>query len=154
MFTDIEGSTTMLARLGDTAWLKVLRRHDETLRELFRRYGGDELTGTGDGFFVGFPTADAALDCALDVQRTVDEVRVRVGVHFTEANRDQGGLSGRGVHEAARISALGAGGDIVVSHVTLEQATKPYPTRETRTVSLKGLPGEMQIAYLAHGEQR
>ena len=154
MFTDIEGSTTMLAQLGDTAWLKVLRRHDETLRELFRRHGGDELTGTGDGFFVGFPTADAALDCALDVQRTVEEVRVRVGVHFTEANRDQGGLSGRGVHEAARISALGAGGDIVVSHATLEQATKPYPTRETRTVCLKGLPGEMQIAYLAHGEQR
>ncbi|MDP9336274.1 MAG: adenylate/guanylate cyclase domain-containing protein [Actinomycetota bacterium] len=152
MFTDIEGSSKMLAELGDEAWLKVLRRHDNTLRELFGRYRGEELTGTGDGFFVGFPTADSALDCALDIQRTVEQVRVRVGVHFTEASRDQSGLSGRGVHEAARISAIGSGGDVVVSTATLERATKRYPTRETRTVGLKGLPGEMQIAYLAHGE--
>jgi class 3 adenylate cyclase len=149
MFTDIEGSTTTLAELGDTAWLKVLRRHDDALRGLFGRYGGEELTGTGDGFFVGFPTADAALDCALDIQRSIEEVRVRVGVHYTEVSRDQGGLSGRGVHEAARISALGSGGDIVVSGATLERATKPYRTREIRTVGLKGLPGEMQVAYLA-----
>jgi len=118
-------------------------------RGLFGRHRGEELTGTGDGFFVGFPTADGALDCALDIERTIEEVRVRVGVHYTEASRDHAGLSGRGVHEAARISALGSGGDIVVSSVTLERASKHYPTRETRTVGLKGLPGEMQVAYLA-----
>ena len=154
MFTDIEDSTATLAQLGDEEWLKVLRRHDVALRELFRRHNGEVLTGTGDGFFAGFPTADDALDCALAIQYTVDEVRVRVGVHHTEANRDHGGLSGRGVHEAARISALGSGGDVVVSKVTLEHATKPYATRETRTVCLKGLPGEMTVAYLAHEEQR
>jgi class 3 adenylate cyclase len=152
MFTDIEGSTAMMSRLGDAAWLKVLRRHDDALRGLFGRYRGEELTGTGDGFFVGFPTADSALDCAVDIQRTVEEVRVRVGVHLTEATRDRGGFSGRGVHEAARISALGSGGDIVVSSVTLELATKAYRTREIRTVGLKGLPGEMQVAFL-EGEQ-
>lgn len=154
MFTDIEGSTTMLAELGDAAWHKAPRRHDSTLREIFGRYSGDEFLDTGDGFFVGFPTADAALDCALDIQRTVEDVRVRIGVHFTVASRDQSGLSGRGVHEAARISALGSGGDVVVSTTTLQHATKPYPTSGTRTVGLKGLPGDMQIAYLAQGEQR
>jgi class 3 adenylate cyclase len=55
------------------------------------------------------------------------------------------------VDEAARISALGSGGDVVVSGTTLERATKPYRTRETRTVALRGLPGEMQVAHLAHG---
>ena len=154
MFTDIEDSTATLAELGDERWLKVLRRHDATLHDLFRRHHGEVLTGTGDGFFAGFPTADDALDCALAIQRTVEEVRVRVGVHFTEANRDHGGLSGRGVHEAARISALGSGGDVVVSNATLEHATKSYPTRETQVVCLKGLPGEMTVAFLAHGEQR
>jgi class 3 adenylate cyclase len=154
MFTDIEDSTATLAELGDEAWLKVLRRHDETLRELFRRYGGEVLTGTGDGFFAGFPTADDALDCALAIQRNVEEVRVRVGVHLTEAIRDDSGLSGRGVHEAARISALGSGGDVVVSGVTLEHATRSYATREMQSVSLKGLPGEMVVAYLSGVEQR
>jgi class 3 adenylate cyclase len=151
MFTDIEGSTTMLAQLGDAAWVKVLRRHDRALRDLFGRHGGKELTGTGDGFFVGFSTPDSALECALAIQDTVEEVKVRVGVHFTEVNLDSSGLSGRGVHEAARISALGAGGDIVVSRATLDRAAKSYRTRETRMVSLKGLPGETEVAYLAWG---
>lgn len=153
MFTDIEGSTTLLTQLGDTEWLKVLRHHDRILRELFERHGGEILSGTGDGFFVGFPTPDAGLDCALDIQRAPQDVRVRVGVHYAEASRDHGGFSGRGVHEAARISALGCGGDIVVSAATLEHTTKHYPTRDAQTVGLKGLPGEMQIAYLEVAER-
>lgn len=148
MFTDIEGSTQMLAELGDAAWLEVLRRHDDCLRDLFARHKGSVLTGTGDGFFAGFPSADHALECAVEIQRTVEEVRVRIGVHLAEVNRDRGGYSGRGVHEAARISALGAGGDIVVSSAALAGATATRPTRETRTVELKGLPGEMEIAFL------
>ncbi len=148
MFTDIEGSTKMLSELGDAAWLEVLRRHDDCLRELFARHGGEVLTGTGDGFFVGFPTADGALDCAADIHQTVQDLRVRIGVHFAEVNRDSGGYSGRGVHEAARISALGAGGDIVVSAATLERATTARSIRETQTVVLKGLPGETQISFL------
>ena len=149
MFTDIEGSTQMLTQLGDAAWLEVLRRHDDCLRGLFARHSGDVLTGTGDGFFIGFPTVDAALNCAADIQRTVHDLRVRIGVHFAEVNRDRSGYSGRGVHEAARICALGCGGDIVVSSTTLEHAAMLPQTRETRTVALKGLPGEMRVAFLA-----
>jgi class 3 adenylate cyclase len=149
MFTDIEGSTAMLASMGDEAWLAVLRQHDNTLRSLFATHHGEVYTGTGDGFFVGFPSVDNALMCANAIQAAMDEVRVRIGVHFAEASRDAGGISGRGVHEAARISALGSGGDIVVSSATLERATKPYRTRDIRTVELKGLPGQMQVAYLA-----
>ena len=107
MFTDIEGSTAMLASLGDAAWLAVLRRHDTTVQSLFARHGGEIFAGTGDGFFVGFPSVDSALACAIGIQGAMDEVRVRIGIHFAEASRDAGGISGRGVHEAARISALG-----------------------------------------------
>ena len=63
MFTDIEGSTAMLASLGDEAWLAVLRRHDATLRSLFATHRGEVYTGTGDGFFVGFQSVDNA-SCA------------------------------------------------------------------------------------------
>ncbi|MHB8464680.1 MAG: adenylate/guanylate cyclase domain-containing protein [Acidimicrobiales bacterium] len=148
MFTDIEGSTAMLTELGDNAWLAVLRRHDAALRQLFVRFDGEELTSTGDGFFVDFPTADDAIGCALEIQRAVREVRVRVGVHLAEANLDRGGYSGRGIHEAARVSAVGRGGDIVVSAETLERATNDYPVRERQTVQLKGLPGTMELAFL------
>jgi len=64
---------------------------------------------------------------------------------------DEGGISGRGVHEAARISALGAGGEIVISDVALNAVSQEYLTREMRTVVLKGLPGEIQVAFLACG---
>lgn len=148
MFTDIEGSTEMLADLGDAAWREVLRRHDDCLRDLFARHRGKVLTGTGDGFFVGFPTSDDALDCAAEIQGTVEEVRVRIGVHLAEVNRDRDGYSGRGVHEAARISALGAGGDIVVSSAALQGTAASRRTYGTRTVELKGLPGEMEVAFL------
>ena len=138
MFTDIEGSTTLLTQLGDTEWLKVLRHHDSILRELFERHGGEILTGTGDGFFVGFPTPDAGLDCALDIQRAKQDVRVRVGVHYAEASRDHGGFSGRGVHEAARISALGCGGDIVVSAATLGAHNEALPDARCADRRLEG----------------
>ena len=78
----------------------------------------------------------------------MDEVRVRIGVHFAEASRDAGGISGRGVHEAARIAALGAGGDVVASISTLALATKEVHTGAVRTIELKGLPGEMEVATL------
>ncbi len=148
MFTDIEGSTALLASMGDEAWLAVLRRHDSTLRSLFAEHRGEVYTGTGDGFFIGFPSVDSAMACALAIQSAIDEVRVRIGVHFAEANRDSGGISGRGVHEAARISALGAGGEIVASTATLALATGKIRSRAVRTVVLKGLPGEMEVATL------
>jgi len=148
MFTDIEGSTAMLASMGDEAWLAVLRRHDATLRSLFATHRGEVYTGTGDGFFVGFHSVDNALMCAIAIQAAMDEVRIRIGVHFAEASRDAGGISGRGVHEAARISALGAGGDVVASTSTLALATEDLRTRAVRTLQLKGLPGEMEVATL------
>ncbi len=148
MFTDIEGSTALLASMGDEAWLAVLRRHDAILRSLFVAHRGEVYTGTGDGFFVGFASVDNALACAMAIQAATDEVRVRIGVHFAETNRDRRGISGRGVHEAARISALGAGGEIVASRSTLELASGKIRISGERTVELKGLPGDMEVATL------
>lgn len=148
MFTDIEDSTVMLARLGDEAWLDVLRRHHATLRRLFTRFGGEEVTDTGDGFFVSFPTADAALGCAMSIQREVEDVRVRIGVHLAEAIRHGRQYNGRGIHETARISATAAGGEIVVSRATLERSGADYAVERSCSVALKGLPGEMELAYL------
>src|SRR5256884_843867 len=120
MFTDIEDSTTMLATMGDDRWSEVLRWHDSTLRRLFERYDGQEIKqrGGGDGFFVAFGSADAALDCALAIQAAMTDgagdrrppIRVRVGAHEAEATRSVDDYGGRGVHEAARIPALATGG--------------------------------------------
>jgi class 3 adenylate cyclase len=51
LFTDIEGSTRLLAELGD-AYGDLLDEHRRTLREVFARNGGVEVDTQGDAFFV------------------------------------------------------------------------------------------------------
>ena len=53
-FTDIEGSTAMLARLGRGAYALVLNRHREILRRAWVSHGGAEVSTDGDSFFVAF----------------------------------------------------------------------------------------------------
>ncbi len=158
MFTDIEDSTTMLATMGDDRWSEVLRWHDSTLRRLFERYDGQEIKqrGGGDGFFVAFASADAALDCALAIQAAMTDgagdrrppIRVRVGAHEAEATRSVDDYGGRGVHEAARIAALASGGEVLVSIRTVESAGSRHPVTETRSAELKGLAEPVIIASL------
>jgi class 3 adenylate cyclase len=158
MFTDIEDSTTMLATMGDDRWSEVLRWHDSTLRRLFDRFDGQEIKqrGGGDGFFVAFASAEAALDCALAIQTAVTEsapdrhppIRVRVGAHEAEATRSFDDYGGRGVHEAARIAALASGGEVLVSIRTVESAGSRHPVTETRSAGLKGLAEPVVVASL------
>jgi class 3 adenylate cyclase len=150
MFTDIVKSTNLAEAIGDDAWGTLLSWHDETLRGLFAMHRGEEVVSTGDGFFVGFDSPDAALGCAVAIQRTLAEHRrahgfapqVRIGVHATPATRVEANYHGKGVHEAARIAALAEAGEIFASRETGEG----FPgASEPRTVTLKGISEPMQI---------
>ena len=154
MFTDIVGSTNLLEMLGDEAWNDLLRWHNETLRGLFVSFEGDEVAATGDGFFVGFDSPDAALACAVAVQRTLLEHRqkhgfapqVRIGVHASGATQVGRNFQGKGVHEAARIAALAEGGQILASQETATGGR--YPAGDARTVTLKGISAPMEIVTI------
>lgn len=158
VFTDIEDSTAMLTAVGDDRWSEVLRWHDATLRRLFERFDGQEIKqrGGGDGFFVAFPSAGAALDCAVAIQKAMNAdppdgrpaLRVRIGVHEAEATRTFDDYGGRGVHEAARIAALATGGEVLVSTRTLDSAGSRHPATDTRSAVLKGLVDPVDIASL------
>jgi class 3 adenylate cyclase len=151
MFTDIVGSTNLLELLGDDAWHDLLRWHDETLRGLFASHQGQEATATGDGFFVGFDSPDAALACAVAIQRRLAEQRqqhgfaprVRIGLHASGATQVGRNYQGMGVHEAARIAAIADGEQILASRDTA--AGSRYQTGEPRTVTLKGITEPMTV---------
>jgi class 3 adenylate cyclase len=150
MFTDIVKSTNLLEVLGDEAWNHLLRWHDQTLRSLFAAHHGEEVVTTGDGFFVGFDSPEAALACAVDIQRTLQEHRttqgfapqVRIGVHAADATQVGRNFTGKGVHEAARIAALADGGEILTSTQT---ATPQFSVSEPRSVVLKGITEPLEI---------
>ncbi len=152
MFTDIVKSTNLVEALGDDAWNNVLRWHDETLRAAFAAHKGQEVEETGDGFFVSFDSPEAAVGCAVSIQRRLADHRrqhgfapeVRIGLHASEAAQVGKNFRGKGVHEAARIAALAGGGEILASTATAG-TTSGYPISAPRSVRLKGISEPMEI---------
>lgn len=125
LFTDVEGSTQLLrARRGDYA--RLLSEHRRLLREAINAHGGREIDNQGDSFFVAFTRARDAVLAAATAQRALAQhawpagaaVRVRMGIHTGEADLAVDRYVGLSVHRAARISALGHGGQILVSQTT------------------------------------
>ena len=125
VFTDVEGSTRLLQRLGDR-YAEVVRDHRRLVREALGGAGGTEIDTQGDAFFFSFPRARDAARGAVDAQRALrshrwpegGEVRVRMGLHTGEPSVGEEGYLGLDVVRAARISAAGHGGQILVSETT------------------------------------
>jgi len=126
VFTDIEGSTRLLQELGDVAYGEVSGEHRRIVRETFAAHGGTEIDTQGDAFFFSFPRARDAVAAAVDAQRGLrdhawpegKEVRVRMGLHTGEPHVGEEGYLGLDVVRAARISAAGHGGQILISETT------------------------------------
>ncbi|MFL6039615.1 MAG: ATP-binding protein [Gaiellaceae bacterium] len=121
LFTDVEGSTRLLHELGD-AYADVLAEHRRVLRDAFTRHGGVEVDTQGDAFFVVFPRSSDALAAAAagrDALAT-GPVRARMGLHTGEPLLTDEGYVGIDVHRAARIAAVGHGGQILVSQSTCD----------------------------------
>ncbi|HEY5693714.1 MAG TPA: adenylate/guanylate cyclase domain-containing protein [Gaiellaceae bacterium] len=126
VFTDIEGSTRLLQELGDEAYGRVSGDHRRLVRETFGARGGTEIDTQGDAFFFSFPRARDAVAAAVDAQRALRdhdwpegrELRVRMGLHTGEPHVGEEGYLGLDVVRAARISAAGHGGQILISETT------------------------------------
>lgn len=152
LFSDIVTSTDLVDLIGDDAWADLVRWHDRALREQFAAHGGEEVDHAGDGFFVAFEDPRQAVACAQAIQRRLLQhrresgfaPRVRIGLHAAEAVRDADGYVGRGVHTAARIAALAAGGEILASRAALEAAGAAADG--WRTVTLKGISEAVDVA--------
>jgi predicted ATPase/class 3 adenylate cyclase len=122
LFTDIEGSTVLLARLGDP-YTEVLADHHRLIRASLGAHGGEEVDTQGDAFFAVFSSASACVAAAIEMQRAFishpwpagEAVRVRMGIHSGEVSKTAAGLVGLSIHRAARVAAVGHGGQLLVS---------------------------------------
>lgn len=125
---DIEGSTALVERLGDEAWLSLLRAHRATVRATLDAAGATDIRTWGDGFLAAFPTVDAGLDGAVALHRRLPAgpLTVRLGLHAGVVYRDRyddNDLVGLDVHVAARVAAHAAGGELLLSE-TVRAATR------------------------------
>jgi class 3 adenylate cyclase len=158
LFSDIEGSTEIMERLGDRQWLDVLRDHDEIIRAQARSHEGTVVKSQGDGFMLAFSSAHGALQCAIELERAFagrsfsgsQALSIRIGVHSGFVIADADDFYGRNVVLAARIADRARGGEILVSEA-VKQYTESDPSLDFEPRGehrLKGLIGEHPVYAL------
>lgn len=132
VFSDIESSTELAAKLGDQLWLSLLKQHDRLFKQLVSQYHGAIIKSQGDGFMLSFQSVRSALQCVIAIQQAIHSefshhteanIRVRIGLHTGEAIHTlDGDLYGRHVITAARISSQAKGGQILASSLVKQLA--------------------------------
>jgi class 3 adenylate cyclase len=156
LLTDLEGSTELLARLGDR-YASVLAEVRRRVRTAVRRAHGREVSARGDDLFVVFEQAAAAVEAALAIQREMrqggwpdgNEVRLRIGMHRGRPELTETGYVGLSVHAAARICFAAHGGQIIMSSAVRKAAQESLPDgvslRSLGAWRFRGIPDAVDL---------
>ena len=151
LFTDIVGSTDITQRLGDEKAMDILRAHDRIVRTELIQVGGNEVKHTGDGIMASFASVARGIECAVGIQRALEEhgavaehpINVRIGVSAGEPVAENDDLFGAAVQLAARACDRAAANSILVSTAVRELCVGKGFTFEARgPYELKGF-GEL-----------
>ena len=154
LYTDIEGHTSIIQRLGDERGRAVLREHERITRAAIDSFEGTEVLARGDGFLVRFSTAQAAIECAAELQRRLAdasaelpvELRVRVGINAGEPIQEGDELHGAAVKATQAIAAQANGGEVLVANVVRELAAgKGFAFSDRGPHALPGLEEPVRI---------
>jgi len=154
VFTDIVDSTAVLQRLGDQAWLDVIRTHNALLAATTTAHGGSVVDTQGDGAMLAFSSARQGVKCAMAIQRAIRDafddhsppIRVRIGVHTGDALQEAERFYGTTVHYAARVANQARGGEVLVSSVVRELLSgSAFTLIESCDVELKGVDGSHRL---------
>jgi class 3 adenylate cyclase len=153
LFTDIEGHTAMMHRLGDARGRDVLREHERMSREALRAHGGTEIKTIGDSFMASFLSAQKAVDCAIDLQRAFDsaeaageKLRIRVGINAGEPIEDEKDLFGSSVILASRTKEKADGGEILVTDVVRQLVSgKGFLFADRGQIAMKGFEEPVRL---------
>jgi len=153
LFTDIVGSTSRAAELGDRRWRELLEEHNATIRRSLDRFQGKEIDRAGDGFLATFDGPARAIRCALEIVDRLGRagVDVRAGIHAGEVELiDDGGIGGIAVHIGARVAAAAAPREVLVTSTVADLvAGSGIEFGERGRHELKGVPGEWHLLVAA-----
>ncbi len=158
LFTDICGSTELTQTLGDAAGTALVHEHDAIVRRALDGHDGREVKHTGDGIMASFASVSAAVEAAIDVQRSLIErnesaetsIDVRIGISAGEPVTDEGDLFGAAVQLAARLCAYSSPGRITVSVAVRELCIgKRLQFEDRGAVALKGFAEPTQCYEVA-----
>jgi predicted ATPase/class 3 adenylate cyclase len=161
VFTDLEGSTQLWERFPD-AMKPALARHDAILRAAVEGQNGQVVKSTGDGLMAIFSSVTAAVSACVTAQRKLLQepwgetgpLRVRMALHAGEAEARVGDYFGPTVNRAARIMAVGHGGQVLLSAaaaaLVIDQLPDAATLRDLGEHRLKDLGRPEHIYQLVH----
>jgi TolB-like protein/class 3 adenylate cyclase len=127
LFTDIEGSS--LLWLDHRATMQeAVAAHDQVMREVSTRHGGEVFKTAGDAFFVSFRRPSDAVLAACDAQIAlaaqawppIGALRTRAAIHVGSAEQRGGDYFGPALNRCARLLALAHGGQVLVTAAVAE----------------------------------
>lgn len=148
LFTDIVGATERAADLGDRRWRDLITQHHLLVRQQLERFRGREIDTAGDGFLAAFDGPARAVRCACAIGDAVRQLglRIRAGLHTGECEVIGEKLGGIAVHIGARVAALSAPDEVLVSSTVKDLVAGSGLRFHDRGVhSLRGVPGEWRL---------
>jgi class 3 adenylate cyclase len=148
LFTDIVGSTSRAAEMGDVRWSELLRAHHEAVRRELERFRGREVDTAGDGFLALFDGPARAVRAACAIRDALERlgIQIRAGVHTGECHLSDSAVRGVTVHVGARIAALAQPGEVLVSGTVRDLTPGARIAYESRgEVELRGVPGRWEV---------
>jgi class 3 adenylate cyclase len=152
LFTDIVGSTERAAELGDRRSHDPVQKHHALVRRQLERFRGREIDTAGDGVFACFDGPARAVSCACAIRDGVRSLglEIRAGLHTGEIECRGDAVAGLAVHIGARVSALAAAGEVLVSRTVKDLVAGSGLVFEDRgTHVLKGVPEAWQLYAVA-----
>jgi pimeloyl-ACP methyl ester carboxylesterase/class 3 adenylate cyclase len=145
LFTDIAESTERATAIGDHAWRDLLSQFRSDVRAVLDRYDAREVNTRGDDFFAVVSSPSVAIEIARAVRTeaaTLD-LEVRSGLHLGEVEQQGDDFAGLAVHIGARVAALAAPGEILVSQTVRDALVGSGIEWTSRGAHhLKGVPDE------------
>jgi pimeloyl-ACP methyl ester carboxylesterase len=154
LFTDIVGSTELVADLGDRRWRDVLEQHNALVRRELDRFRGGELSTAGDGFLATFDGPARAVACAVSIRDAAKALglQIRFGLHTGELELAGSDIRGIAVHTGARVAAKAGPGEVLASSTVRDLVAGSGLEFEDRgSHELKGVPGEWHLYAVASG---
>jgi class 3 adenylate cyclase len=148
LFADIVGSTERAVAIGDRSWRELLAAFRAKVRDTLRNFNGREINTAGDGFLAAFDGPARAIRCAGAIREGARSlgVEVRCGLHTGECELVGEDLAGIAVHIGARVTALAAPGEVLVSQTVRDLVAGSGLTFAERGVhTLKGVPSEWRL---------
>jgi class 3 adenylate cyclase len=158
LFTDLEGSTSLLQEVGEPVYMVLLTEHDLIIRRALAASRGTEVKHTGDGIMASFEDATRALECSVAIQDGFDsrrdqgatpELRVRIGMAAGEPVRHNDDIFGSAVNLASRICDAAEAGGILVSDVVRDLGAEGgFSFGEADERTLKGFSDPVSVSEL------